>query len=156
MESRRWQGPLVAVRRSSSLLLPRAWKFTKRLSRRTVSTLPVPVSKLPATLRQRENSARRRWLFTRSFYRRAKALKILSRGWKISGISQSKLDAFDRLQAGTKFRARVSSIRRICQQEICPLVDFLSVRQPSNSNVKNKDVIARRANEKRCRYSTHI
>src|SRR5262245_44087963 len=132
MESRRWQGPLVAVRRSSSLLLPRAWKFTKRLSRRTVSTLPVPVSKLPATLRQRENSARRRSLFTRSFYRRAKALKILSRGWKISGISQSKLDAFDhfwaselasdskvaRLQADAKFRDRVSSIRRICQQKI--------------------------------------
>jgi hypothetical protein len=41
----------------------------------------------------------------------------LSRGWKISGISQSKLDAFYRLQADAKFRDRVSSIRRICQQK---------------------------------------
>ena len=82
----------AAVPRSSSLSLPRAWKFTKPLSRKTVSTLPVPVSKLPATLRQRENSAPRRSSFTRSFYRRAKALEILSRGWKISGKSQSKLD----------------------------------------------------------------
>jgi hypothetical protein len=83
-----------------------------------VSTLPVPVSKLPATLRQHENSARRRLLFTRSFYRRAKALKILSRGWKLSGISQSKLDAFYRLQTNAKFRDRLSSIRRNCQQKL--------------------------------------
>jgi hypothetical protein len=84
----------------------------KPLSRKTGSTLPVPVSKLPATLRQRESSARRRLSFTRSFYWRAKAQKILSRGWKISGISQSKLEAFDLMQADAKFRDRVGSIRR--------------------------------------------
>jgi probable F420-dependent oxidoreductase len=95
MRSRTWQRPLVGVPRSSSLSLPRAWKFTKRRSRRNVAILPVPVSKLPATLRQRENSALRRSSFTRSFYRRAKALKTLSCGWKISGTSQSKLDAID-------------------------------------------------------------
>src|SRR5262249_18911681 len=86
----------------------------------TVSTLPVPVSKLPATLRQRENSARRRSLFTRSFYRRAKALKLLWRRWKISGISQSKLDAFLPAAVGRKVSSCNQHTTKMPTEDLTP------------------------------------